>query len=58
MEAPLEPKIYVGDGVYAEVDNDGIRLYTDREDNGRNWIVLEPWMVKALVRFCEQHEII
>lgn len=49
---------YIGDGVYARFDGYAVELWTDRSENGRNWIVLEPAEFNALSRFWKQvHEI-
>lgn len=46
-----ETEIYIGDGVYAKFDGFAIELWTDRIENGRNWIVLEPMEFASLTRF-------
>ncbi len=50
-------EIYLGDGVYAKFDGFGVELWTERSENGRNWLVLEPREFEALQRFWnEQHK--
>jgi hypothetical protein len=36
--------IYLGDGVYAKFEPEAceLTLWTDRQENGRNWLVLGP----------------
>lgn len=42
---------YIGDGVYARTINGGILLWTDRQENGRNWLVLGPSEQSHLIAF-------
>ena len=50
---------YLGDGLYAEFDGNGITLYTDRLENTggapeRHWVYLEPKVYAALLEFVER----
>ncbi len=56
-ETQRPAKVYLGDSVYARIDNGTLVLTTE---NGlprvpRNVIVLEPFVYAALVRFMEEH---
>ena len=57
---PDEPyrKLYIGDGVYVSYDGLGVKLETERESNGLNWMVLEPGMCLTLVNFFKANNII
>lgn len=50
----MEKIRYIGDGVYAEYDRIGIKLSTQRYDDG-NWVIhyiyLEPKVFNELVEF-------
>lgn len=41
---------YLGDGLYAEFDGFGFKLWADR-GNDTHWVYLEPEVFDALVRF-------
>lgn len=41
---------YLGDGVYAAYDGEGVTLWTERE-NGVNWMVMSRTKLLALKRF-------
>lgn len=56
MITPTPTKEYIGDGVYIDIDPSGLLLETPRETV--HWMVLEPSMIEALVRYCKQHNII
>lgn len=47
-------KQYLGDGVYATVDEQGLTLTTENGEEVTNRIVLEPDVYDALVRFMAQ----
>lgn len=56
MTDPYEYADYLGDGIYARFDSDGIWLTTDshRREEAENRIYLEPAVLSALGRFCER----
>lgn len=49
----MENEIYLGDGVYAKLDGNEIELWTERTENGRNWIVLGRAEVSNLMVFLQ-----
>lgn len=48
-------KDYLGDSVYAESDNVGIKLTTDNGMGPSNTIILEVETLEALIRWCQRH---
>jgi hypothetical protein len=52
---PPRAKEYIGDGVYASIENDMIRIETQREDGQTHYIYLEPEVWRDLTRFVEKH---
>lgn len=48
-------KEYLGDSVYAEIENDMIKLTTEDGFEASNTIFLEPWVISALMRFWQAH---
>lgn len=49
---------YLGDGVYADMDGQMVRLTTENGVEATNEIFLEPEIVLALVRYAERHGIV
>lgn len=49
----MSDKVYIGDGVYAAQEHGSIVLETEREQNGRNWIALEPEVFDCLLRYAQ-----
>ena len=47
------PKRYIGDGVYAEVENSMIKLTTQRDEGRWDVIYLEPEVMQQLQNFNE-----
>ena len=53
-----KPKVYLGDGVYATLDeHGGIWLLANDHLNPTDKIYLEPQVMKALTRFVDCHTI-
>lgn len=50
----MKPKRYIGDGVYAEVDNGDLILTTEDGISTQNKIVLEPEVLGALFVYLGQ----
>lgn len=54
---PLEydniKRTYLGDGLHAEFDGFGIKLYCDRED-GEHWVYLEPFVYHELIYWVKE----
>jgi hypothetical protein len=53
MSRTIPAKVYVGDGVYAEVSEIGLTLTTENGIETTNTIVLEPEVWTNLVRWVE-----
>lgn len=51
-EGTTRDESYIGDGVHADFDGYAITLKTERHGDSQ-WIVLEPEVYSALVRFAE-----
>lgn len=49
-----QEETYIGDGVYASFDGYAVTLWTQRQENGRNWLTLEPREFDALVKFFQK----
>ena len=51
---PNHEAAYLGDGLYAKDTDYDVQLFCDREENGRNWVALEPDTLMAFFRFVEK----
>jgi hypothetical protein len=47
----MDNPIYLGDGVYAKFEHSELMLWTDRQENGRNWLVLGPRELESLLHW-------
>jgi len=54
MEMTKENSDYIGDGVYAGFDGEGIWLYTGSHDYPDNRVYLEPQVLDSLIRFAKR----
>lgn len=54
----MKKKLYLGDSVYAEATEFGIKLTTNNGYKDSNTIVLESDVLINLVRFAQRHEYI
>jgi hypothetical protein len=51
----MKNKTYLGDSVYAEAKEHEIVLTTDNGEGPTNEIILEPFVILALVEFLHEH---
>lgn len=59
MSRPINEEkthVYIGDGVFAEYNGFSITISTDRQENGVNWIALEPEALEALLQYAKTLE--
>lgn len=49
----MQNPLYLGDGVYAKFENSELMLWTDRQENGRNWLILGPAELSNLLAFLQ-----
>ena len=54
MEMTKENSDYIGDGVYAGFDGEGIWLYANSHDRPTERIYLEPFVLGALILFAKR----
>lgn len=54
LENPQHNPSYLGDGAYVSSPPDGTAIWTDREENGRNWIILGDQEMTELIHYLEQ----
>jgi hypothetical protein len=48
-------KDYLGDSVYVESDDTGIKLTTDNGSGPSNTIIFEVEVLEAFIRWCQRH---